>query len=313
MEVTEENNIDSQEVIGKPNFFKSFLFNNIPYLKTLPYPGRAEEIVGEAKSLVSDDIYDGAKIDVAFKISPYFENSHNFNAFTKSNEEDNNRIPKYSNSSVYSKDSTLLYGKIDNDRKLYGRFDQGFYNNSIKISLQSQMDNTYKANLNSELELKFPFMNLCFKSELGNSRGFSFLTSVSKKLSIGFENLFLMTHNASIRQIQFFVHNPLSTWSLVLNTHGQIGSSYVYRQKNLHICSDLIMGFNQEGKISSEYSFGFKYHLQQSLLKFRADSQGSVFGSYDQLINNAAKVNISGSLNYFTQIYKFGLGLTFQK
>ncbi|KAN0036596.1 hypothetical protein ACTFIV_001898 [Dictyostelium citrinum] len=309
---TENNNIDSQELesIEKPNFFKTFLFNKIPFLKTLPYPGKAEDISGEIKGLVNDDIYEGAKVDVTFKISPFFETLHQLNVYTPN---ENSRTPKYSNQNIYSKDSTLLFGKIDSERRLFGRFDQGFYNNSIRVSLTNMMDRSFKNNLAGELEFKFPFMNFCLKADTENSRGFSFISSLSKKLSIGFENSYLFHHGQSLKQIQFFVNNPLSTWSLMLSNTAQIESSYVYRQKNLHVGTDFILGVSQEGKIVTEYSFGVRYALQQSLLKFRADSHGSIFGSYDQMVNDFTKFNICGSLNYFTQDYKFGLGLTFQK
>lgn len=305
MEATADNNnnIDSQEqeIIGEPNFFQSFLVKNLPFYKSLPYPGKAEDMISEVKGLVNDDIYEGAKVDVTFKISPFFETSHQLNVYTPN---ENSRTPKYSNQNVYSKDSTLLYGKIDSERRLFGRFDQGFFNNSIRVSLTNMMDKSFKNNLAGELEFKLPFMNFCLKADTENQRGFSFLTSISKKLAIGYENSYLFNHSQSIKQIQFFVNNPLSTWSLVVGNTAQIGSSYVYRQKNLHIGTDLVMGISQEGKFMSEYSFGVRYAFQQSLVKFRADSHGSIFGSYDQMINSFTKLNLSGSLNYFAQDYK---------
>ncbi|KAK5578056.1 hypothetical protein RB653_003007 [Dictyostelium firmibasis] len=312
MEATADNNslIDEQEVTEKPNFFKSFLFNKIPFLKTLPYPGKAEEIISEVKGLINDDIYEGGKVDFNFKISPFFDTTHSFNVYTPN---ENSRTPKYSNQYMFSKDSTLLYAKVDSERRILGRFDQAFYNNSIRVSLSNMMDKTLKSNLASELEFRFPFMNLCFKADSENTKGFSFITSITKKFTFGIEHTYLGNHGQSINQLQFFVNNPKSTFSFIMGNTGQIESSYVYRHKNLHIGTDLVMGITQEAKIMSEYSFGARYAFQQSLLKFRADSNGSIFGSYDQLINQITKINISASLNYFTQDYKFGLGLNLQK
>ncbi|EGC36951.1 hypothetical protein DICPUDRAFT_150489 [Dictyostelium purpureum] len=312
MEFAGTADVGAEEVVveSKPNRITTFLYDKIPYLKTLAYPGKADDTINEAKGIVSDETFEGCKIGFAFRPSQSFEMGHQFNVYTMN---ENSRVPRYAGQVAFQNPGTLLFSKIDSERRLSGRFDQSFYDDTINLSFSNSMDKDLTANICYEVDFKLPFSHFSFKGDNENTRAVSFFTSISKRHALGFENTYIGAHNVSILALHYGVRNQRSNFHISATSNFQVLTSFLYKYNHLHVATDLMLGLTQEGKIGSEFSIGARYFFRNNILKFKVDTSGGIHGSYDQMINNFTKFSLCTSINYFERDYKYGLGFNFSK
>ncbi|EFA80126.1 translocase of outer mitochondrial membrane [Heterostelium album PN500] len=281
----------------------------IKRVSKLPYPGKFEDINRIASEVLSpQDAFDGFKCEVSGMSSNQFQFSH---AFHMGQSEE---TPKYALTTVFSDETNppTAIGKVDSDGKVFGRFITATLGGRMFISGTVNINKDFQTYLGGEIEHKHPTQNIVVKYDANNTFAAGYIRSITKRWAGGLE----ITRSPAQRLFMYTLgvryNRGPNSYVFTANNYAQAAMTYSFKKANAELATELQMMLGQTG-LASKLSVGLRYGFTQQVFKIRADTEGTVVGMYEEKLTPSFRISFCSTLNYFTNDFKFGIGLSISR
>jgi len=274
--------------------------------RDLPNPGRLEELKKEASSVLSPDVFEGARFEFNKTLTQKFALLHNVSLA-------GGQAGSYEFGAHFGDERTLLASRIDMQGRLNGRLNAQL-SDAVLLRLQAQVapeagSNSFKADVDykgGDFCLGGYFMG-------GGLLGGSYLQSVSQNCALGVEG-FYHTLNSRVRggaAAARFVWGAKgdNVATAKVGTFGNGAVELAYQRQvseKVALATEMQYYHNQ----FCQFGLGYEFKLRSCVFKGLLSSDTTCSAVLEEHIQPGINLVLSGSLNHKKGEHKFGCGLT---
>jgi len=277
------------------------------FSRELPNPGRFEELKKEAQSVLSPDVFEGARFEFNKTLSQKFALLHNVALA-------GGAPGSYEFGAHYGDDRTLLASRIDMQGRMNGRLNAQL-SDALLLRLQAQVaPDSHGAN-SFKADLDYKGGDFCAGGYFmgGGLLGGTYMQSVSQSLSLGVEGLY---HTAN-RKYRAFGGAARCVWGakgehVATAKVGSLGSGNVELAYQRQVSEKVALAtelqyFHASG---AQFGLGYQFNLRNCVFKGLISSDTTCSAVLEEHIQPGINLVLSGSLNHKKNEHKFGCGLT---
>lgn len=269
----------------------------------LPNPGRLEELKKEAQTVLSPDVFDGARFDFNKTLTQKFALNHNI--FMGST-----AMPaSYEFGANFGDENVLLASRIDMAGRLNGRVNAQLSESALaRMTAQISPEQG-----SSTLKLDFDYKGNSYATGAtymgGGLLGAHYMQSVTPNLALGGEGFYHMQKplsggaaaarcvwgpdgdNVATAKASSFGHVELAYHRKVSDKVGLATEMQYYHNQ---FCT---------------FGLGYEFRLRQATFKGLIQSDSSCSAVLEERVTAGINLLLSGQLNHKKKEYKFGFGI----
>jgi len=277
------------------------------FRRNLPNPGRLEELKKEAQSVLSPDVFEGARFEFNKSLTQKFALLHNVTLAS-------GQPGAYEFGAHVGDERTLLASRVDMQGRLNGRV-QSQVNDQLLVRVQATVapealaSNTFKA------DVDYKGGDFCMGGYFmgGGLLGGSYMQSLTEGLSVGAE-CFYHTLNRKVRGgagVARYVWggNGENVATAKVGTFGNGAVEMAYQRKvseKVALATEMQYYHNQ----FCQYGLGYEFKLRNAIFKGLISSDTTCSAVIEEHIQPGINLVLSGQLNHKKGDHKFGCGLT---
>jgi len=271
----------------------------------LPNPGRLEELKKEAQSVLSPDVFEGARFECNKTLSSKFALLHNVTLAS-------GQPGAYEFGANFGDERVLLASRVDLQGRLNGRLNAQL-SDSILVRMQAQAapeqysSNSFKA----DVDYKGGDFSAAAYVIGGGLLGGSYLQSVSENLAIGGECFY----HALNRRVRGGAGALRYVWggkgehvaTAKVGSFGNVELAYQRKvSEKVALATEMQYYHNQ----FCQFGLGYEFKLRSAIFKGLIQSDTTCSAVLEEQIQPGISLVLSGQLNHKKKDYKFGMGLT---
>lgn len=264
-------------------------------------PGRFEEFNMMARSVLSPELFSGAKLEFNKPLSPGFSITHAIGMGAA------DEPASYNFGAQYVSPRAMLISRIDTSGNMTGRWIHSWSPRVTSRSSAMVSPTPQQSQMDTSVDYTGTDFTATFKySAPGDVMGAQYLQSVTQGLAVGADIVVVPNMLTGVSGAARYTGRNFIAAG-VLSSMGHTTASY------LHVISPKVslaaeFGFNFNTHESAAL-IGYNYELRQASFKGHIDSTGRVAGLLEQKLNLGVKFVLSGEIDHSRQAYKFGFGL----
>lgn len=270
----------------------------------LPNPGKLEEVKREAQTILSPDVFDGARFEFNKTLTQKFALNHN--VFMGSSQ-----IPaSYEFGANFGDERVLLASRIDMAGRLNGRVNAQL-GDSILVRGQAQVSPDSPGS--SSLKLDFDYKGSAFCSGLtyvgGGLLGGHHMQSITSNLAFGAEGFYHLN-----KQVVVGAAAARCVWgpkgeSVATAKAGSFGNIELAYQRKVSEKVGLATEMQYYHNQMCTFGLGYEFRLRQATFKGLICSDTTCSAVLEERVSPGVNLQLSGQLNHKKNDYKFGFGL----
>ena len=272
--------------------------------RSLPHPGRYEELKVQAQSILTPDVFEGARFEFNKSLTQKFALLHNISMAGSAG--------AYEFGANYGDDGLLLASRIDMQGRLNGRVNAQL-TDSLLLRLQSAVgpdsgSNSFKA----DLDYKGSSNTASGYYMGGGLIGCHYMQSLTQNLALGAEGFYHMQKS----NVFGAAGAAKLTWggkgenvaTAKVGTFGNGAVELAYSRKvsqKVGLATELSYYHNQ----LCQFGLGYEFILQKATFKGLIQSDTTCSAALEERISPGVNLLLSAALNHKKKDYKFGVGL----
>uniref|UniRef100_A0A7S3ERJ9 Mitochondrial import receptor subunit TOM40 n=1 Tax=Haptolina ericina TaxID=156174 RepID=A0A7S3ERJ9_9EUKA len=281
----------------------------LKFRQDLPNPGRLEELKREAQSVLTPDVFDGARFEFNKTLTQKFALLHNVYMGSAT-------MPSsYEFGANFGDDHVLLASRIDMGGRLSGRVNAQL-SDSIMLRLQSQMgpdsggsNNSFKA----DLDYKGGSNTASAYYMGGGLVGVHAMQALTQSLALGGEGFYHLQNpkvngGAGAARLTWGTKGEnVATAKVGTFGHGMAELSYQRKvSEKVGIATELQYYHNQ----LCTFGIGYEFRLRTATFKGLIQSDATCSAALEERVSTGVNLLLSAQLNHKKKDYKFGVGLS---
>lgn len=266
-----------------------------------------EELTKENKSITGlNELFDGFKFIFNKGISEHIAVNHSIGLGSAMDP------ATYSLGTNFSWKNLMLWGQVDTDGRLFGKYHHAFNGERTVLKLTGQASfEPHGSGLQVELDHKGSNWSSQFRWVNPGTYGIAFLQYITKSLCIGTDLHYIHKQSVTVPSVAVrYTPNDTTIWACILAPH-ITNITFTRILGRVGLSTDLSFNMSQNGW-EPQWSVGYEYRLTMSLFRGHVDSSGRVCGMLEEQLNQFTKFSLNGDLDYAKNQYKFGLGIQLQ-
>jgi len=270
----------------------------------LPNPGRLEELKKEAQSVLSPDLFEGARFEFNKTLTSKFALLHNVTLAA-------GQPGAYEFGANFGDERVLLASRVDLQGRLNGRLNAQL-SDSMLVRMQAQaapeqyQSNSFKA------DVDYKGGSFCAGAYVigGGLLGASYLQSVSEGLAIGGE-CFYHSLNRRVRggagALRYMWGGKGENVATAkVGSFGNVELAYQRKvSEKVALATEMQYYHNQ----FCQFGLGYEFKLRTAVFKGLVQSDTTCSAVLEEHIQPGINLTLSGQLNHKKKDYKFGVGL----
>jgi len=275
------------------------------FSRALPNPGRYEELKAQAQSIMTPDVFSGARFEFNKSLTQRFATLHNIFLGGEAGP------GSYEFGANYGDESLLLQSRVDMQGRVNGRVNAQL-TDSVLLKLQAQAgadthsfkaDLDYKGNSNTASAY---YMG-------GGLVGVHYMQSLSEALAVGGEGFYHLGRpvygGAGCARLTWGAKGENAA-SAKVGTFGNGAVELAYSRKvspKVGLATEL--SYYHGNPQGCTFGVGYEFALQKATFKGLIQSDTTCSAALEERISPMASLLLSASLNHKKKDYKFGLGI----